>query len=143
MKFGYKVFYKGLINRYGEKFEIGKQYEVDDKIKWGECGFHFCTHLEDCFRYIDTFNYDVDVAIVKGFGNMIEYFDEYYDYDNMYVCEKMEIISVLDRSEIISIMLSSSPRAKLRFLRDFNLTEDEKTLFDVKVLKKLCQDFRY
>lgn len=143
MKLGYKVFYKGLINRYGEKFEVGQQYIADGEIKWGENGFHFCTHLEDCFRYIDTFSFDIDVAIVKGFGNMIEYFDEYYDYDNMYVCSKMEIISILDRSEILSIMLSKDAKAKLRFVRDFNLTNEEKELFNVKVLKKICPEFRY
>ena len=142
---GYKVFYKGLINRYGDKFEEGITYTIDGEVKWGISGngFHFCYNLEDCFRYIDTFNYEVDVAFVKGFGNIIEVFDDYYGYYNMYVSEKMEIIKVLTREEIITLMLSKHSSSQLRFLRDFKLTEEELNLFDIKTLKKKTPYFRY
>ena len=45
---GYKCFNKGLINRYGKKFEVGKIYHQDGDIKFGinGNGFHMCSNLE-------------------------------------------------------------------------------------------------
>jgi len=142
---GYKVFYKGLINRYGSVFEIGKKYQVDGDIVWGNTGngFHFCKNIEDCFRYIDTFNFDIVVAEVTGFGEITEVNDEYYGYYDMYVSSGIIITKVLSREEIISIMKEKEPAQKLRFLRDYKLTEEEKLYFDAKVLKKEAPLFRY
>ena len=55
---GYKGFNKDFTNRYGDKFEIGKIYHADSEIKWGNKGngFHLCTNIEDCFRYVDPNN---------------------------------------------------------------------------------------
>ena len=145
MIMGYKVFYKGLINRYGKAFEVGKSYEVLGDVVWGNQGngFHFCKNLEDCFRYIDTFNYEVEVAEVIGFGKMIKVMDDYYGYYDMYVSKGITITKILSREEIISIMLEKNPESKLRFLRDYKLFEEEADLFDVKVLKKQAPHFRY
>ena len=47
-----KAFNQYLTSRYSQKFEIGKIYEVEGKIKWGSSGngFHMCSDIEDCFR---------------------------------------------------------------------------------------------
>ena len=102
---GYKGFNKDFTNRYGNKFEIGKVYHADGEIKWGNNGngFHLCTNIEDCFRYVDS---DTSVITeVIGFGKMKEYDDEYYGYYDMYVCENLRIVRVISREEIISMML--------------------------------------
>ena len=127
---GYKGFNKDFTNRYGNKFEIGKVYHADGEIKWGNNGngFHLCTNIEDCFRYVDP---DTSVITeVIGFGKMKEYDDEYYGYYDMYVCENLRIVRVISREEIISMMLNTYVDRRNRFIRDFNLTEEELKLFE-------------
>ncbi len=127
---GYKGFNKDFTNRYGNKFEIGKVYHADGEIKWGNNGngFHLCTNIEDCFRYVDS---DTSVITeVIGFGKMKEYDDEYYGYYDMYVCENLRIVRVISREEIISMMLHTYADRRNRFIRDFNLTEEELKLFE-------------
>lgn len=126
---GYKGFNKDFTNRYGDKFEVGKVYHADGEIKWGNYGngFHLCMHIEDCFRYVDP---DISVITeVIGFGKMEEYEDDYYGYYDMYVCENLKIVRVISREEIISMMLNTYDLRKERFIRDFNLTEEELELF--------------
>ena len=60
---------------------------------------------------------------------MKEYDDEYYGYYDMYVCENLRIVRVISREEIISMMLNTYDLRKERFIRDFNLTEEELELF--------------
>ena len=127
---GYKGFNKDFTNRYGNKFEIGKVYHADGEIKWGNNGngFHLCTNIEDCFRYVDS-----DTSVINeviGFGKMKEYDDEYYGYYDMYVCENLRIVRVISREEIISMMLHTYADRRNRFIRDFNLTEEELKLFE-------------
>ena len=129
---GYKAFNKDFTNRYGRHFEVGGTYSVKGDLSWGKYGngFHFCTNIEDCFRY-----YDPDTSIiaeVKGFGRMVKNDDEYYGYYDMYVCEKIEIIRLISRKEIISMMLEVDFDRQERFIRSYNLTEIEKELFYMK-----------
>ena len=127
---GYKALNEDFTNRYGTKYEIGTIYQVSGEIKWGNNGngFHLCTHIEDCYRYVDSDNSIMTEVI--GFGNMKKYDDEYYGYYDMYVCECMRIIRVISREEIINMMLNTYAERKNRFIRDFNLTEDELKLFE-------------
>ena len=127
---GYKAFNKDLANRYGDKFEVGKVYHADGEIKWGNNGngFHLCTYLEDCFRYVDP-NISLITEVI-GFGKIKKYDDDYYGYYDMYVCENLRVVRVISREEIISMMLNTYDDRKDRFIRDFNLTLDELKLFE-------------
>ena len=127
---GYKALNEDFTNRYGTKYEIGTIYQALGEVKWGNNGngFHLCTHIEDCYRYVDA--NDSIMTEVIGFGNMKKYDDEYYGYYDMYVCEYMRIIRVISREEIINMMLNTYAERKNRFIRDFNLTEDELKLFE-------------
>lgn len=127
--FGYKAFNQDFTNRYGKKFEVGNTYHVKGPISWGRYGngFHFCKNLEDCFRY-----YDPDTSViaeVKGFGKLVKNDDEYYGYYDMYVCQNLEIIRLIPREEVIRMMLEVDIDRQSRFIRNYNLTEDEKELF--------------
>ena len=103
---GYKCFNEDLTNRYGINFEIGKIYSTKGEIKFGNVGngFHFCKNIEDTFSYFDIFAQNVTVCIVREFGNIVEYEDEYNGYYNMYVSENIEILRELTREEIIQTM---------------------------------------
>lgn len=127
---GYKAFNKDFTNRYGNKFEMDKIYHTDGEIKWGNNGngFHLCTHAEDCYRYVDPDNSIMTEVI--GFGNIQKYDDEYYGYYDMYVCEYLHIIKIISREELIEMMLHTCKERRDRFIRDFNLTEEEFKLFE-------------
>lgn len=126
----YKVFYNGLINRYGDKFELKKEYRVEGLIQWGNRGngFHMCMYPEDCFRY---FNGEDDIVLteVRGFGHMYSVDDEYYGYYDMYVCEGMEILYVYSREELINMMLNSYEWSVKRFLITCSLSPMEIEMF--------------
>ena len=126
---GYKGFNKNFTNRHGDKFEIGKVYHADGEIKWGNQGngFHLCSNIEDCFRYVDPNN--SIMTEVLGFGKMKKYDDEYYGYYDMYVAEYLRIIRVISREDIIDMMLHTYLERRERFIRNFNLTDEELELF--------------
>ena len=127
---GYKGFNKDFTNRYGNKFEVGEVYHATGEIKWGNDGngFHMCSNIEDCFRYVSS---DSSIMTeVIGYGDVKKYDDEYYGYYDMYVCEYMRIIRVISREEIINMMLHTYLERRNRFIRDFNLTKEEKKLFE-------------
>ena len=139
--YGFKAFNKGLINKYGIKFTEGQIYTVKGQILFGHNGFHFCLNIEDCFRYFDAQNEDIDVAYVKGFGKIVKYDDEYYGYYDMFASEKIEIVKVLTREEIINIVLKRPDYCQLRFIRDFKLAKEERKKFNIS--KQLIKGFRY
>ncbi len=71
---GYKCFYEGLVNLYGKKFEVGESYSNNGDVTFGNDGhgFHMCKRLEDTLRFFDTFNKEVDICEVVGYGNCVK-----------------------------------------------------------------------
>ena len=110
----YKAFFKGLKNNLdGIDYEVGKEYITKDKIQYMKGGFHMCEKPEDCFRFLRPTEAEVDLTLVKGYGNMYGFDAGYRAYDDtigyIYVCEKMEILKVYTREEILKMALSMSP----------------------------------
>ena len=128
---GYKAFDKGLINRYGTKFEVGKIYIAEGAVKFGNQGngFHLCKNMEDTFRYFDGMESEIDICKVKGSGDAIEYYDEYYGYYDMYAVSELEILSKLSREEIIDYALRLNDIRIKRFLSGYKLTDEELDIF--------------
>ena len=135
---GYKCFYQGLTDNFGNKYEIGKTYHVDGEIKFGDRGngFHICTNLEDTLRYFDTMNNEVEIAIVTCFGKTHKNNDEYNGYYDMYSCEYMIIDKILKREEIINYGLDLDNEHVKRFVSQFKLTKEEILLFKEKFKKE-------
>ena len=121
-----------MTNRYGMKFEVGKIYKVDGSIKFGNNGngFHMCKNMEDTFRYFDSTN--IAVCEVNGFGKKKLYEDAYYGFYDMYAVEKIEILKLLRRKEILEYMLELYPERVMRFIQLFKLYDDEIELFEDK-----------
>lgn len=134
---GYKCFNKGLINSYGKKFSLGKIYITKVMLKPGihGNGFHMCKNVEDCFRYFDTSKKDIQVCKVVGSGKTIEYSDEYNGYYDLFCVEKLEILNVLSREELINIGLSLNELRAERFVSTLSLTQEEIELFKEKYKK--------
>lgn len=133
---GYKAFEKGLINRYGMKFEIGKTYNRTGIISFGNNGngFHFCRNIEDTFRYFNAVDKEIEVAEVTGFGDIVTFEDEYNGYYDLYSSASIKINRVIERKELIEMFLTtitSEPRV-IRFIQLYKLTEKELEMFKLK-----------
>ncbi len=122
---GYKALNSDMTNRYGDKYVIGKTYHAEGELRLGNLGngFHLCTNLEDCFRYVKAD--DCLITEVIGFGKLLEYNDEYYGYYNMYVAEYMRIIRVISRDEIISTAKLLSDDRLVRLIQTYPMSDEE------------------
>lgn len=132
MVIGYKCFNKGLITNYGDILEVGKEYTARHDPKFGHSGFHFCKNMEDTFRYFDCFNDEVEVCLVEGFGKIEIYNDEYNGYYDMYSSEKIKILRIFTRKDIINYGLNLNELTAERFISTFGLTDKEIKLFKEK-----------
>ena len=81
---GYKAFNGDMTCR-GFQYEIGKTYEIDQKIGLCESGFHFCKQPAQVFKYYDK---DARVCEVEASGEIIE-------GDGKCVCSKITILHEL------------------------------------------------
>ena len=120
---GFKAYNHGLINRYGEKYEIGVGYALNPNLKWKSNGFHFSKNLEDVLRYYDGFD-EIDICLVIGYGNIKTFYDDYNDYETI-VSDHLRITRVLSREEILNYAKNLSDNRLCRFISGFYLTEDE------------------
>lgn len=124
---GYKAFSKGLVNCYDMKFEVGKSYHVDGDIKFGVTGngFHFCKNLADTLRYVNGIKEEIDICEVVGHGKIVEFYDDYYGYYDMYACSDLDVIRVIPREEIISMAYTMNEIQLERLFMGYKLTSDE------------------
>lgn len=131
MVFGFKCFDKELRNRYGFKFEVGNTYSTLGDIKFGNFGngYHMCKNIEDTLRYFDGMEDEVAICEVIGTGNIVIFSDEYNGYYDMYSVEKLEVVRLLTRGEIIDMALSFNEFRVSRFLMGYRLTSDELVMF--------------
>lgn len=122
---GFKGFYKGIVNRYGEKYELDTLYTTDQPLVWKKSGFHFCENLEDVFRYYTPKEEEgVIICQVTGLGDIIERFDEYYEY-NIHIASSMIINSIMTRDEILEYAKELRWYRLDRFKQGFDLTNEE------------------
>ncbi len=130
---GYKVFNKDFTNRYGKKFEVGQTYSADGQVKFAAAhGIHFCTNLEDVFRYFDAVEDEVTVAEVSTEDcgeNLVKYDEEYNGYYDMYACKTIKIERVLTREEIFEMIMKKGEISIRKFLATYKLNEEEREKF--------------
>lgn len=65
---GYKVFNTDWTCR-GFQYKVGECYEMDEKPKICERGYHFCKDLKDCYDYY-SFDSDNKVAEITAYGDI-------------------------------------------------------------------------
>lgn len=137
---GYKCFNNDMTNRYGMKFDVGKIYLTKGIIKFGinGNGFHLCKNIEDTLRYFDAMNNPVNICIVKGSKNIVNYYDEYNGYYDMFAVEQIEILKKLTRKEIIDTAIDLNDIRIKRFISGYRLNRNEINLFKEKF--KNCND---
>lgn len=138
---GYKAFKKGLFNRYGVQFKEHQDYVVDlqgEDLKYGNNGngFHFAKRLEDCLRYYNGFEEEIDIAKVVSLGDFKESFDDYYGYYDLYVTNHLYIDHVMTREEILNYIIGVNNFRVVRFIQGYKLTPLE----IMELLKKYPND---
>lgn len=131
---GFKAFSGDMNNRYGKHFKEGERYSVLGPAVYGTQGngYHFCERLEDTLRYVDGMDDDIQIAEVVGYGDVVESFDNYYGYYDMYVASNIQIVKVLSREEIIRRGLNMPEYRSERFVKGYRLTDDEIDMFKRK-----------
>ncbi len=136
---GYKSVDKNYKDISGNILEENKIYHVDGKIIFGNGGngYHFAKKLEDTLRYQlndDDFLTRPNIAKVIGFGDIVESFDEYYGYYELYAASNIKILKYLKEDEIIAYALSLREDRMLRFVSLYRLNSNEIKLFKNKYL---------
>lgn len=136
---GFKAFNSDMTNKYGKKFEEGKGYIIGGKPRFGlqGNGYHFCERLEDTLRYFNGMEDPIQIASVISYGEVVEYYDEYYGYYDMYATTNLFIEHIYTREEIINYILNiensySKEKRIDRFLGGYKLTEDEINKLKIK-----------
>ena len=133
---GFKCFYSGLVNAFGDKLELDKKYICNEPVKFKSKGYHICTNLEDTLRFFDGMNKQVDICEAIGYPEYVKYDDEYFGYYDMYACGGLLLKRILTRDEIIKIADSMHSEAFKRFSRDYKLTTEELDYFKNKFRNK-------
>ena len=136
---GYKSLDKDYKDISENKLEENKTYHVDGKIIFGNGGngYHFAKKLEDTLRYQlkdEDYLTRPNIAKVIGFGDIVESFDEYYGYYELYAAENIKILKYLSEEEIINYALNLREDRMLRFVSLYRLNSDEIKLFKNKYL---------
>ena len=136
---GYKSVDKNYKDISGNILEENKIYHVDGKIIFGNGGngYHFAKKLEDTLRYQlndDDFLTRPNIAKVIGFGDIVESFDEYYGYYELYAASNIKILKYLKEDEIIAYALSLREDRMLRFVSLYRLNSNEIKLLKNKYL---------
>ncbi len=136
---GYKSVDKNYKDISGNILEENKIYHVDGNIVYGNGGngYHFAKKLEDTLRYQlndDDFLTRPSIAKVIGFGDIVESFDEYYGYYELYAASNIKILKYLKEDEIIAYALSLREDRMLRFVSLYRLNSNEIKLFKNKYL---------
>lgn len=134
MEKGYKCFKSDLTNRYGQQFEVNQKYVWSGPLHFGSNGqgWHFCKNLEDTLRYSYPYGDDYVICEVIGSGAILESFDTYNEYFDMYCSSVIEITKVLSREEIINYAFNITSLQLERFVALFKLTPEEISLLKEK-----------
>ena len=131
---GYKSFDENFKDISGKILEEGKSYHANGKIKYGinSNGYYFAKNLEDTLRFQLKDNDHLtkpNIAKVEGFGNIVESFDEYYGYYDLYAASDIKVLNYLTHDEIINYALNLREDRMIRFVSLYRLNTDEIKLF--------------
>ena len=110
---GYKVFSETWTCR-GFKYEVGKEYSIDDDPIICVRGFHFCTNMADCFNYylFDTRN---KVAEIEACGEIVE-----KGGDSKHATNHIRIVREMSWSKMLELVNMGAGNTGLRNTGNIN-----------------------
>ena len=92
---GYKGFNKDMTCR-GFQYEIGKEYEMSEKIELCERGFHFCKKIVDVKGYYNIEDKNIILCEIEATGEVVE-------DDDKCVTDKIKIIRKIPKEEMYTL----------------------------------------
>ena len=121
--YGYKAFYKGLINNEGEKFCEGETNYKDGEGYFYDRKYLFCEKLEDAISFVNSFENDIEVAKVSSTDASDDLLSAPFGGSIRYISSSLKIEKVLSRKEIIDSMLLNGDMNK--FISLYKLSDEE------------------
>ena len=95
---GYKVFGQDWTCR-GKQYKVGETATQDGKLKFCRNGIHFCTKIEDCFRYYPI-DLEYKMAEVEAIGDVLySHEDSTCCTNKLRIVRKVSILKLLDNEE--------------------------------------------
>ena len=110
---GFKVFNSDFTCR-DVKYEVGKEYKMDEKPIACERGYHFCLKAQDCFSYY-SFDSKNIVCEVEALGDIATHSE-----DSKIATNHLKIIRKLDWREVLLVANSGSNNTGYRNSGDRN-----------------------
>ena len=121
--YGYKAFYKGLIDKGGEKFIEGETNHKDSNGYFYIRKYLFCEKLEDALSFVDSFENEIEVAKVSSTDASDGLLSSPFGGTARYTSSSLKIEKVLSRKEIIDSVLLDGEMD--RFISLYKLSDDE------------------
>lgn len=138
--------YKGMDSKMeaygGFKYELNKEYEIDESFKICKQGFHLCLKLEDVFRYYKLEGCDNRFFKVKALVNEYDYknygrmFTKKMPYSND---ERVRIDKIVSKKIVVEKEISNEELFKI-FEEEYKKTMLNITLNDFVNIKKYGYD---
>lgn len=133
---GYKCFNKNLICNFNS-FQMKEKciYTTNENIKFRQHGFHFCIRLEDTLRFFGDIENEKEICMIKAFGDIYWYNDEYNGYYDMGCTNKIYIENIMTRDDIINYANNLNDERFIRFIMGYKLLKNELDYFKDKYEK--------
>lgn len=110
---GYKVFNPDWTCR-NFKYKVGKTYEIKEKPKCCEIGFHFCKNLVDCFNYY-SFNPKNKVAEIEAIGDI-----DFSEEDSKCSTNKILIVKQLSWFKVLELVNTGTGNTGIHNTGNYN-----------------------
>lgn len=110
---GYKVFNPDWTCK-NFKYKVGKTYEIKEKPKCCEIGFHFCKNLVDCFNYY-SFNPKNKVAEIEAIGDI-----DFSEEDSKCSTNKILIVKQLSWFKVLELVNTGTGNTGIHNTGNYN-----------------------
>ena len=131
---GFKAFNTDILESLEKNNEGKIIIQKDTKEKYKN-GIYLAKNIEDSLKYVDRTK-EISIAKVKGFDNVEERYNSFYEFYGIYTADNVEIQKILSRKQIINEVLKGKNNdfRIQRFISLYKLTDEE-----IDTLRKECQ----
>ena len=119
---GYKAFDIDFSNPFTkEKLYPNNIYKLEGELGYKKNGYNFCTNLEDCLRYINGLEKEINICPIIALGDIFWYNDEIYEYYNLGCTNKIYI----GKSYLVTAEVSGNKTVKKLSIEADSLEKDD------------------
>ena len=138
---GYKMMESDMTCR-GFKYEIGKEYTLEDEMKICYKGFHFCKNPFDCLFYYNNIKSDKRLFLVEATDEVISQGDKSVT-NKIKIIEEIKDIEKffdenMDNFEVTYYRLMSNQKLSESFIEKYS---DKVYWYNISIYQKLSEEF--